>query len=179
MSGTVLFEAQSISDSMNKLAEKISVDFSDPSKLVIVGIQTRGVELSRRLCDIFEKRTGKKNQVGFIDVSFHRDDLTTRGKLPELKETSLDFDINEKDILLVDDVLFTGRTTKAAMETLMSFGRPSSIRLSVLVDRGGRELPIQPDYCCYKVDTSESDSVRVILSDTDGAEDSVLLIKGQ
>lgn len=157
-------------------AAKVVSDFPDMDNFAIVGIQTRGVELAARIRGHIEKITGKHVKNGILDITFYRDDISTRGKLPVLKETLIEFNINNKNILLVDDVLFTGRTTKAAIETLMAFGRPNIIRYFVLVDRGGRELPIQADYCGYKVMTTAEDLVKVRLKETDKVEDSVVLV---
>ncbi len=164
---------------ISETAEKIFQDIGDIDNFAIIGIHTRGVELSERIRIKIETLAGKPVKHGTLDISFYRDDLATRGKLPVLKETLIEFNINKKNILLVDDVLFTGRTTKAALETLMAFGRPYIIRLFTLIDRGGRELPIQPDYCGYKVKAGEDDIVRVKLSDTDNVEDAVYLISGK
>ncbi|HPS57400.1 MAG TPA: bifunctional pyr operon transcriptional regulator/uracil phosphoribosyltransferase PyrR [Spirochaetota bacterium] len=161
---------------ISETAEQVVRDFHDMDNFAIVGIQTRGVELAARIREHIEKITGKHVKNGILDITFYRDDITTRGKLPVLKETLIEFNINNKAILLVDDVLFTGRTTKAAIETLMAFGRPHMIRLFVLVDRGGRELPIQADYCGYRVLTAADDLVKVRLKDTDKVEDSVVLV---
>ncbi len=109
-----------------------------------------------------------------MDITFHRDDLSTRGILPEIKETRIEFDIEGMIILLVDDVIYSGRTSKAAIETLMTFGRPSKIKLFALVDRGNRDLPIQPDYCGYKIETKPGERIKVRLQDTDGEEDKVI-----
>ncbi|HPB83317.1 MAG TPA: bifunctional pyr operon transcriptional regulator/uracil phosphoribosyltransferase PyrR [Spirochaetota bacterium] len=143
--------------------------------LAIVGIQTRGVELANRIKAKIETLSGKSIKSGILDITFYRDDIATRGVLPEIKETRIDFDISNMTILLVDDVIFTGRTTKAAIETLMSFGRPRAIRLFVLIDRGSRELPIQPDYCGYKTETTVHDKVKVRLQETDNLDDVVIL----
>jgi len=157
----------------------IFADIDDPENFAVIGIHTRGVELADRIRKEIEKHSGKDIKHGTLDISFYRDDLTTRGKLPVLKETMIEFNINKKNILLVDDVLFSGRTTKAALETLTTFGRPFTIRLFVLVDRGGRELPIQPDYCGFKVETTADDLVKVRLSGTDKVEDSVYLVSNK
>jgi len=151
-------------------------DIDDLESFAIIGIHTRGVELADRIRKEIEKLSGKEIKHGTLDISFYRDDLTTRGKLPVLKETLIEFNINKKNILIVDDVLFSGRTTKAALETLTSFGRPFTIKLFVLVDRGGRELPIQADYCGFKINTTHEDQVKVRLSATDKVEDSVYLV---
>jgi len=161
---------------INENAEKIFNEISDIDNFAIIGIHTRGVELSERIRIKMESLSGKAIKNGTLDISFYRDDLATMGKLPVLKETHIEFNINKKNILLVDDVLFTGRTTKAALETLMAFGRPYTIRLFTLIDRGGRELPIQPDYCGYKIDVKADDKVRVRLSGIDKVEDAVYLV---
>lgn len=164
-----------ISESSNAIFK----DIDNMENFAIIGIHTRGVELADRIRKEIEKLSGKEIKHGTLDISFYRDDLTTRGKLPVLKETLIEFNINRKNILIVDDVLFSGRTTKAALETLTTFGRPFTIKLFVLVDRGGRELPIQPDYCGYRVETTHDDQVKVRLSATDRVEDSVFLVTGK
>ena len=161
---------------IRETSEQIVRDIPDMDNFAIVGIQTRGVELAARIREQVEKISGKHIKNGILDISFYRDDIATRGKRPVLKETFMEFNINRKTILLVDDVLFTGRTTKAAIETLMAFGRPYIIRLFVLIDRGGRELPIQADYCGYRIITTADDLVKVRLGDTDKVEDSVVVI---
>ncbi|PKL17286.1 MAG: bifunctional pyr operon transcriptional regulator/uracil phosphoribosyltransferase PyrR [Spirochaetae bacterium HGW-Spirochaetae-5] len=164
---------------ISELSETIFKDIEDPDQFAIVGIHTRGVELADRIRKEIEKLAGREIKHGTLDISFYRDDLTTRGKLPVLKETLIEFNINKKNILIVDDVLFSGRTTKAALETLTTFGRPFSIKLFVLVDRGGRELPIQPDYCGFKVETAHENQVKVKLSSTDKVEDAVYIVSGK
>lgn len=168
-----------IEKTISEYAERILKDIGDTDNFAIIGIHTRGVELSERIRVKMEALAGKPIRHGTLDISFYRDDLATRGKLPVLKETLIEFNINKKTILLVDDVLFTGRTTKAALETLMTFGRPYVIRLFSLIDRGGRELPIQPDYCGYKIEAGPDDLVRVRLSGTDKVEDAVYLLSGK
>lgn len=175
-SGKTILSSSDIERIIRETSEQVVRDFPDMDNFAIVGIQTRGVELAARIRENIEKITGKHVKNGILDITFYRDDITTRGKLPVLKETLIEFNINNKNILLVDDVLFTGRTTKAAIETLMAFGRPCMIRLFVLVDRGGRELPIQADYCGYRISTASDDLVKVRLKDTDKVEDSVVLV---
>lgn len=160
-------------------ANAVFQDIDDLDQFAIIGIHTRGVELADRIRKEIEKLSGKEIKHGTLDISFYRDDLTTRGKLPVLKETLIEFNINKKNILIVDDVLFSGRTTKAALETLTTFGRPFTIKLFVLVDRGGRELPIQPDYCGFRIKTTHHDQVKVRLSATDKVEDAVFLVSGK
>jgi pyrimidine operon attenuation protein/uracil phosphoribosyltransferase len=161
------------------LSRRVVKDITDLDSFAIVGVHTRGVYIAERIKKEIEKLSGKSVKSGTLDISFYRDDITTRGKLPVLKETLIEFNINGKTVLLVDDVLFTGRTTKAAIETLMAFGRPHAIRFLVLADRGHRELPIQADYCGIKIDTNENDNVKVKLSEADREDDSVYLIREQ
>jgi pyrimidine operon attenuation protein/uracil phosphoribosyltransferase len=159
-------------------SEKIYRDIKNIDEFAIVGIQTRGVQLANRIRKNIESLSGKPIKNGILDITFYRDDIATRGVLPVIKETKIEFNITSMTILLVDDVIFTGRTTKAAIETLMSFGRPRAIKYFVLIDRGSRELPIQPDYCGYKIDTTVRDKVKVRLRETDNMDDVVLLCTG-
>ena len=156
--------------------EKIIHDVGVDS-LALVGIQTRGVNIAERMQKTIAELSGKHIERGTLDITFCRDDLATRGRLPVIKETRIDFDITQKTIILVDDVLFTGRTVKAALETITTFGRPQKIKLFVLVDRGNRELPIQADYCGCVVDTLIDDRIQLYLSEADGGEDRVLHIR--
>ena len=140
-----------------EVTEKIITDYPSLSRLVIVGIRSRGNILASRMVKEIEKITKTVVPLGVLDITLYRDDFTAVGPEPVVRETEIDFDINGKNVILVDDVLFTGRTVRAAMDALIDFGRPASIRLAVLIDRGGRELPIQPDYAAKKipVDTKE------------------------
>ena len=174
-----ILDKDDIEKIIGESSKEIFKDIDDLENFAIVGIHTRGVELADRIRKEIEKLSGKEIKHGTLDISFYRDDITTRGKLPVLKETLIEFNINKKHILIVDDVLFSGRTTKAALETLTTFGRPFSIKLFVLVDRGGRELPIQPDYCGFKVTTTADDQIKVKLAATDKIEDSVYLVSNK
>jgi len=179
MKEQLLLNSTEVNRIIREISEAIFKSIIDIDHFAIVGVHTRGVELANRVQKQIEELSGSKVKSGILDVTFHRDDLATRGMLPVIKETRINFDITKMRILLVDDVLFTGRTTKAALETLTSFGRPSSIQLFVMVDRGNRELPIQPDYCGYSIDTHIHDSVKVMLSEIDDTEDSVVLSRKQ
>jgi pyrimidine operon attenuation protein/uracil phosphoribosyltransferase len=173
-----LLESGEIDAIISNAADKITGDMGDAGRFAVVGIQGGGVELAARLRALIERRTGKTLKHGIIDISFYRDDLATRGMLPALKETRIDFDITNMSILLVDDVIFTGRSVKAALEALMSFGRPSNIRLFCMVDRNGRELPIQPDYFGIRVTSAGvADNIKVCLYPNDAAKDAVVLEK--
>jgi pyrimidine operon attenuation protein / uracil phosphoribosyltransferase len=176
MAKKVLLDSRDISVIINRLSEEIYRDIDDVGRFAVVGLQTGGVELARRIRKRIEELSGKQIQSGILDITFYRDDLATRGVLPSIKETSIAFDIATMTILLVDDVIFTGRTIKAALETLTSFGRPKAIRLFVLVDRGNREMPIQPDYCGFKTDTGIRDNIEVVIREDTPAGDSVIMI---
>ncbi|OHD70605.1 MAG: hypothetical protein A2W19_03450 [Spirochaetes bacterium RBG_16_49_21] len=178
MAGRVLLKSRDIDEIINSHSEQIWRDISDIDKFAVVGLQTGGVELALRIRKRIESRSGKNIQNGTLDITFYRDDLATRGVLPAIKETLIEFDIGTMTILLVDDVIFTGRTVKAAMETLTSFGRPKAIKLFVLVDRGNRELPIQPDYCGFQLDTDIKDNIEVILHKDNPEEDMVIMHPG-
>ena len=175
MSESVILDSGDIERIILGNAERIHGEMRDPSRFAIVGIQTRGVELAERIRARLEKLSNAKIKNGTLDITFYRDDLATRGMLPVIKETRIEFNITAMTILLVDDVIFTGRTTKAALETLTTFGRPQTIRLFTLIDRGNRELPIQPDYCGHRIETSVDDKVRVLLRPIDNVDDAVIL----
>jgi len=176
MGEKVILNSAEIENIIGEYSRKIYDGISDKNNFAIVGVQTRGVEIAGRLRDNIARISGAPVKMGVLDITFYRDDLATRGMLPSIKETRIDFDIAKMTIILVDDVIFTGRTTKAALETLTAFGRPGIIRLFTLIDRGNRELPIQPDFCGRKIHTTINDTVKVLLRDTDGVDDSVVLV---
>jgi pyrimidine operon attenuation protein / uracil phosphoribosyltransferase len=176
MEKRVLLQSKDIADIIDRLSGQIYRDIGSAEKFAVVGLQTGGVELARRIRHRIEELSGKQIQSGTLDITFYRDDLATRGVLPSIKETSIAFDIATMTILLVDDVIFTGRTAKAALETLTSFGRPKAIKLFVMVDRGNREMPIQPDYCGYRIQTGIKDNIEVVISGETPAGDSVILL---
>ena len=138
--------------------------------LALVGIQRRGVPLARRLADSIAEHEGVRLPVGALDITFYRDDLSLVAQQPIVKGTDLPFDLNDMTVVLVDDVLYTGRTIRAAMDALMDFGRPRAIRLAVLVDRGHRELPIRADHVGKNVPTSRDEVVKVMVDEIDGEE---------
>jgi pyrimidine operon attenuation protein/uracil phosphoribosyltransferase len=140
--------------------------------LLLVGIQRRGVPLAKRIAASIAEHEGVEIPVGALDITFYRDDLSMIAQQPVVKGTSLPFDINGHTVVLVDDVLYTGRTIRAALDALIDFGRPGAVRLAVLVDRGHRELPIRADHVGKNVPTSREESVRVHLAEVDG-EDAV------
>ena len=160
------------------LAEEIIARHGDCRDLALVGIQRRGVVLASRLRDILSQRLGSPVLLGSLDITLYRDDWTTKGSKPSIGETRIRFDVENKILVLVDDVLFTGRTIRAALEALTDFGRPRKVELLVLVDRGHRELPIHSDYAGLRQSTQKTDHVDVMVEEIDG-EEGVRLVPGQ
>jgi pyrimidine operon attenuation protein / uracil phosphoribosyltransferase len=167
-------EADHLERELALLAAHLHRDFPNDPDLVLLGIKTRGVYLANRLQKQLEAAHKQKVIMGVLDITLYRDDLSTLGSQPVVGKTSIDFDVTEKKIILVDDVVYTGRTIRAALDEIVDFGRPRLIRLLTLVDRGLREYPIQPDYTAQRVDTDNTQVVQVRLKETDG-EDRVVL----
>jgi len=171
-----VMDAEKIDRALTRIAHEILERHRDVEDLVLVGIRTRGVPLANRMQGKIRQIENRDIPVGILDITLYRDDLTTVGPHAVLKETKIHFPIDDKKIILVDDVLFTGRTIRAALDGLMDFGRPQLIQLAVLVDRGHRELPIRADYVGKNVSTSLGEMVQVMLREEDG-RDEVLIIK--
>ena len=158
-----------LSRTLSRLATQVLERVDDSHSLMLLGIPTRGVQLSRVLARELERLSGHTIAQGSIDPTFHRDDLERIGtRLPQL--TTLPNSVEKRQVVLVDDVIFTGRTVRAALEALQSWGRPESVMLLALVDRGHRELPIQPDFCGRVVPTRRSETIELRLRDVDGEE---------
>lgn len=174
MAKKVIMDSETIAENVSRITNEIISKNHDSEQLVFVGIRTRGIYLARRLAEQVDNITGMAPPLGTLDISLYRDDLKIKREWPELKKTDIPFTIDRKTVILVDDVIFTGRTCRAAIEAIMDFGRPSSIQLAVLVDRGHRELPIQPDYVGYRFDTSKDEKVKVLLNETDGKDEVVI-----
>ncbi|MBN2134360.1 MAG: bifunctional pyr operon transcriptional regulator/uracil phosphoribosyltransferase PyrR [Acidobacteria bacterium] len=166
--GHVIMDAAAINRGLKRIAHEIVEQNRGVEDLVLVGILKRGVPLAERLAEFIEEIEGKKVPVVKIDITLYRDDLTTLGPNPIVGVTEINVPIEDKVIVLVDDVLFTGRTIRAAMDSVMDFGRPSMIQLAVLVDRGHRELPIKADYVGKNTPTSLRENVHVFLKEIDG-----------
>lgn len=144
--------------------------------IVIIGVRTRGVHIAERIAGGIEKLEGIRPPLGTLDITLYRDDLRQKTEWPKVEKTEIPFSVEDKNVILVDDVIYTGRTTRAAIEAIMDFGRPSSIQLAALIDRGHRELPIQADYTGSKINTLDSEKVKVLLKETDG-KDEVLVVQ--
>jgi pyrimidine operon attenuation protein/uracil phosphoribosyltransferase len=157
---------------VTRIAHEILERNKGPGELVLVGIAARGDDLARRLAEEVRRIERADVPVGVLDITFYRDDIGLRAEAPEVHQTLIDFDVTDRTVVLVDDVLFTGRTIRAAMDALVDFGRPRAIQLAVLVDRGHRELPIRADYVGKNIPTRPNEQVRVRLREMDG-EDAV------
>jgi pyrimidine operon attenuation protein / uracil phosphoribosyltransferase len=157
-----------------RIAHEIVENAGDPERLALVGIHRRGAVLARRLQGILTDLLGTDVPLGDVDISFYRDDLTTRASAPVVNSSHLDVSIDGRTVVIVDDVLFTGRTVRAAIEALFDYGRPARVQLAVLADRGHRELPFRPDYVGKNLPTARTERVNVRVAEIDG-EDSVTI----
>ena len=171
-----ILDSGDVNRKITRISHEIIEKNTDVSSIFLVGILSRGEPLAMRIKSQIEKITSKDIQVGSLDITFHRDDFRERLVVPQVKGTSIVGNINDKILILIDDVLYTGRTIRAALDELNSFGRPSKIQLAVLVDRGHREVPIKADFIGANIPTHEGEHVKVSLKETD-KEDCVILIR--
>lgn len=174
MEKTVLMDSEGIRRALTRISHEIVEKNKGVDNIVLVGIRTRGVPIAERLAENIAKIEGKKPPVGVLDITLYRDDLSTLGYQPVVRPTELPVDITGKIIVLVDDVLYTGRTIRAALDAVIDNGRPKTIQLAVLVDRGHRELPIRADFVGKNVPTSSKEVVSVQLASIDEEEKVVL-----
>lgn len=168
-----------VSRSVIRLVHEILEDNNGAEDLVVVGIRTRGVYLAQRIVKEIKSSEGVDVPLGILDITLYRDDLDAIGHQPVVHGTDINFDFNDKVVVLVDDILFTGRTIRAAMTELIDFGRPKKIKLLVLIDRGHRELPIMADYCGKSIVTAPDDVVKLHLKELDNVEDEVIVYKSE
>jgi len=179
--GKVLLDADALGRTLSRIAHEIIEANPDLDDVALVGIQTRGVPLARRLARLIEERAGAAPELGAVDITFYRDDVAVRaGEAPRhaqpvVRDTQLGFTLEGRTVVLVDDVLYTGRTIRAAIEALFDYGRPARVQLAVLVDRGHRELPIRPDYVGKNLPTSRTERIQVQLLEIDEV-DQILLV---
>lgn len=172
----VLMEPERLVRTLRRMAHGIAERHPDAGSAVFVGIQTRGVPLARRLARLVGQACGKEPPVGALDITLYRDDLTTIAPNPVIRGTDIPCSIDDRTVILVDDVLYTGRTVRAALDELVDFGRPARIELAVVVDRGHRELPVHADYVGKVLATAREEIVQVMLEEEDGG-DRVLLLE--
>ena len=168
---TKIMDKDDVKRAVMRIAHEILEKSKGVEDLCIIGIRTRGVVLADRINECIKEIEGKNVPCGVLDITLYRDDLTLVANQPIVHETKIAFDISGKRVVLVDDVLFTGRTIRAALDALIDFGRPSCIQLAVLVDRGHRELPIRADYVGKNIPTNRDDNVKVILKENDKKEE--------
>ena len=171
-----IMDAEAIDRALRRIAHEILEHNPDPNHFALVGIPLRGVELAERLGEHIGQIEGHAPQLGSVDVSMHRDDLRIRKSFAGVHETRLPLHLEDQTLILVDDVLFTGRTCRAAMDAISSFGRPARIQLAVLLDRGHRELPIEAGFVGRKIHTTDNEIIELKLQETDGS-DKVLLME--
>ncbi len=172
-----ILDSNDIKRAIRRMAHEIIEKNKGTENLCLVGIQKGGVTLADRLASQIEEIENRPIEVGTLDITFYRDDLNTRDEQPIVKKTDIPCSINSKTVILVDDVLFTGRSIRAAMDALTDFGRPAYIQLAVLIDRGHRELPIRADYAGKNIPTSFADLIEVDLTDENGDNKVILLNK--
>ena len=179
--GKSVLDAEALGRTLSRIAHEIIEGNPSVDDVALVGIHTRGVPLAQRLARLIEERTGTAPALGAVDITFHRDDVMVRGgeaplaPQPIVRATQLDFPLDGRTVVLVDDVLYTGRTIRAAIEALFGYGRPERVQLAVLVDRGHRELPIRPDYVGKNLPTARAERIQVQLVEVDEV-DAVLLV---
>lgn len=170
-----LIDEEGFNRTITRLAHEILERNKGSKNLVLIGMRTRGEFIASRIHKKIKEIDNSELNFGVLDITLYRDDFRTRLKQPEISVTNITFDINEKDVILIDDVLYTGRTVRAALDALMDLGRPNTIQLCVMVDRGHRELPIKADFVGKNIPTSINEEVRVRVKEFDG-EDAVYLI---
>lgn len=168
-------DAREVERAIRRIGHQLVEGMGDLGDLVLIGVRTRGVPLARRIAAVIAAAEGVAPPIGELDITLYRDDVFSADSLPIVRPTVLPFELSGRHVVLVDDVLYTGRTTRAALDALMDYGRPRRIRLAVLVDRGHRELPVQADLIGATIDTTPDETVAVRLAETDGA-DAVLVL---
>lgn len=172
-----ILDKEAISRALTRIAHEILEKNKGSAELCLIGIRTRGAYLAKRLADCVEKIEGKALPVGALDITLYRDDLTLVAEQPVVRKTEINFDIDEKNVVLVDDVLYTGRTIRAALDALVDFGRPKIIQLAVLIDRGHRELPVRADFVGKNIPTAKNETVEVRLEELDGMDEVAIVEK--
>jgi pyrimidine operon attenuation protein/uracil phosphoribosyltransferase len=173
----VVMDSETVSRTISRISNQILERNKGPSEIVVIGIRTRGIHIAERIVNQIEKLEGIRPPLGTLDITLYRDDFRRKSEWPKVQKTHIPFSVEDKNVILVDDVIYTGRTTRAAIEAIMDYGRPASIQLVAFVDRGHRELPIQADYVGSKIVTLQSETVEVHLQETDGIDEVVVVGK--
>lgn len=170
-----ILDAAKVSRALEDMSSYVLKRFDlSTGDVALVGIQTRGVVLAQRIQNAIKQKKNVELPLGALDITLYRDDVNTSGLQPIVRETHLNFEIDDKHVVLIDDVFFTGRTVRAALDELMDFGRPKTITLAVLIDRGHREIPVVPDFAAIKIPTERTESVNLYLTETDQREEIVV-----
>lgn len=174
MNSKVIMGAEDIALALQRIALQILENNHSVDKIAVVGIHTCGVFLADRLVNIIHETSNTKVDSGSLDITLYRDDWSLISQSPVVKQTDIVFSVEDKSLILVDDVVYTGRTIRAAMDAIMDYGRPESIQLASLVDRGGRELPIQPDYTGLVTSVRENERIRVVMKELGGVDEVII-----
>lgn len=165
-----LLNPEEIGKTLQRIAFEIQEQFPDKDNLALIGIQRRGADLAGRIRDMLAAQGYNSPRIGELDINMYRDDWTNLSSVPQIGTTNIPFEVNSREIILIDDVLYTGRTIRAALEAILDFGRPKRIALAVLVDRGHRELPIHADFIGKTINTSREEQIDVLTLETDGKD---------
>jgi len=173
-----VLDKEGLSRSLMRIAHEILEKNKGTKQLCLIGIRTRGAYLAKRIAECISQIDNVQIPVGALDITLYRDDLTLVAAQPVVHKTEISFDISSKNVVLVDDVLYTGRTIRAALDALIDFGRPQNIQLAVLIDRGHRELPIRADYVGKNIPTSQNETVEVRIAEVDGSDEVAIIEKG-
>ena len=177
MYSKTIMDGETISRAISRITYEILERNKGAGELTVIGIRTRGIHIARRIVDKISELEGIKPPLGALDITLYRDDFRRKSEWPKVQKTEIPFSVEDKKVVLVDDVLYTGRTTRAAIEAIMDYGRPASIQLAVLIDRGHRELPFRADYVGTSIMTLRTEEVKVLLSEVDG-KDEVVVVGG-
>ncbi len=170
-----IMDESGLQRTLARIAHEVLEKNKGTEDLVIIGVRTHGAFLAERLANMIEKFDGRRPPVGILDITLYRDDLSSIAQQPVVHKTEIDFDIQDKKVILVDDVLYTGRTIRAALDEIVDFGRPQFIQLAVLIDRGHRELPIRADYVGKNIPTSPKETIEVRLEESEGKDEVIVL----
>lgn len=175
MKKTLIMDENAINRAVARMTHEIIERNQGVEEICLLGVKSRGIPLAERICDNILKFEKKSVPIGYLDITLHRDDLSTEEKVIKATECHIPCNISDKTVIIVDDVLYTGRTARAAIESVFAVGRPKAVQLAVLIDRGHRELPIRPDFIGKNVPTAKHEEISVLLNEADGANEVYIL----